>query len=62
MVHSNPYQCTLLRFFSQANSPYELLMDRATIAADDSGIFSYLPTHHSPQGYTTHFERMKIAL
>ena len=62
MMHSNPYQCTLLRFFIQANSPYELLMDRATIAADDSGIFSYLPTHHSPQGYTTPFERMKIVL
>lgn len=39
----NPYQCTLLRFFSQPDDPEELIMDRAIAGADDRGMFNFLP-------------------
>lgn len=59
MLHRNPYQCTLLRFYSLPASPHELLMERATIAADDSGVFSYLPIQPGHAAFT---EQMTIRL
>ena len=39
----SPYQCTVLRFYSQDHDPFEIIMDRAIAGADDTGIFSFLP-------------------
>jgi hypothetical protein len=39
----SPYQCTVLRFYSQPDDPTEIIMERAILGADDSAIFDYLP-------------------
>lgn len=40
---NSPYQCTVLRFYSQPNDPEEVILDRAIAGADDSGAFDFLP-------------------
>lgn len=37
-----PYQCTILRFYSQPHDPYELVMDRMIAGADGLGVFRNL--------------------
>jgi len=43
MVFNSPYQCSVLRFYSQPNDPNEIIMKRAIVGADDTGVFNYLP-------------------
>lgn len=55
----SPYQCTVLRFYSQDHDPFEIIMDRAIAGADDTGIFSFLPL--APGSHQT-VERMTFWL
>ena len=55
----SPYQCTVLRFYSQDHDPFEIIMDRAIAGADDTGIFSFLPL--APGSHQT-VERMTFRL
>lgn len=59
MAFDNPYQCTLLRFYSQPHDPSEVIMERAVLAADDSSVFSYLPL---APGSSAFAERMTFRL
>lgn len=55
----SPYQCTVLRFYSQDHDPFEIIMDRAIAGADDTGIFSFLPL---APGSLQRVERMTFRL
>lgn len=42
-AHDNPYQCSVLRFYHQPDHPGDIVMERAIVGADDSGLFDFLP-------------------
>jgi hypothetical protein len=59
MALDNPYQCTVLRFYSQPHDPGEIIMDRTILGADDSAVFSYLPIAPASAAFA---ERMTFRL
>jgi hypothetical protein len=59
LMFNNPYQCTVLRFYHFPQEPGKLVMERATLAADDSSQFSYLPIARNSAAWV---ESMDIAL
>lgn len=59
LMINNPYQCTVLRFYHFPVDTGKLVMERATLAADDSSQFSYLPIARNSGAW---IESMDIAL
>lgn len=59
LMFNNPYQCTVLRFYYRPQDAGRLVMERATLAADDSSEFRYLPIARNSGAW---IESMDIAL